>query len=53
VRPLPDGVQDPAGSVTWRDGECDHLTFADGACPTDAGDIAVSRHLDLRSVTSP
>jgi hypothetical protein len=42
VRPLPQGVQDPAGSVTWRDGECDHLTFVDGDCPADAGDIAVS-----------
>lgn len=43
VRPLPEGVQDPAGSVTWRDGECDHLTFVDGSCPSDAGDIAVSK----------
>jgi putative ABC transport system permease protein len=42
VRPLPEGVQDPAGSITWRDGECDHLTFVDGGCPTDVGDIAIS-----------
>ncbi|MEP9365356.1 FtsX-like permease family protein [Nocardioides sp. CN2-186] len=43
VRPLPEGVQDPAGSITWRDGQCDHLTFVDGACPTGPGDIAVSK----------
>lgn len=43
VRPLPQGVQDPAGSVTWRDGQCDHLTFVDGACPSDPGDIAISK----------
>ncbi|MDF1606310.1 FtsX-like permease family protein [Nocardioides sp. YIM 152315] len=31
-----------SGDLIWRDGMCDHLTFADGRCPDAADEVAVS-----------
>ncbi|GAA4720132.1 FtsX-like permease family protein [Nocardioides conyzicola] len=39
---LPGGLTDPYGDLTWRSGQCDHLSFTDGACPDGPGEIAVS-----------
>ncbi|CCI55054.1 FtsX-like permease family protein [Nostocoides jenkinsii] len=41
VRRLPFGGE-PEGRVLWRDGMCEHVTFAAGACPTAKDEIAVS-----------
>ena len=32
----------PVGDLQWRDGACDHVTWAAGGCPRERGDIAVS-----------
>ena len=34
--------QEPSGELLWRSGQCEHLTFTEGGCPTGAGEIAVS-----------
>ena len=39
---LPGGLTDPYGDLVWRSGQCDHLSFTDGACPAGPGEIAVS-----------
>lgn len=32
----------PAGELLWRDDQCEHVSFADGGCPTAADEVAVS-----------
>lgn len=42
----------PTGELTWRDRACEHIRLTEGACPREAGEIAVSaadvRNFDLR-----
>ncbi len=44
--------REPVGELLWRSDQCAHVTFADGGCPTAAGEIAVSaadaKNFDLR-----
>ncbi|HEU5037339.1 MAG TPA: FtsX-like permease family protein [Nocardioides sp.] len=39
----PGGLTDPRSELLWRDRQCEHLEMVDGACPSAAGEIAVSQ----------
>src|SRR6478609_2487080 len=39
---LPGNPSDPAGQLVWQSDACDHLTFTQGGCPTQAGEVAIS-----------
>ncbi len=42
VIPEPAGAEEPTGQLIWREGQCDHVTFVEGACPAGPAEVAIS-----------